>query len=186
MYSSINLQWEMGAGARQQNFWKRWTGNRYVDKEVLYMRLLVCWGLTEIYHQLGGMLHLPRATNDRGAQGVQGWPKDSHPDNNSSGGQITPRKDVSTQSQSRGQSDSSRGLHIDRQGENSLQETGREQQTQLPDVATVAGILASRTAIESMPISSQAVQLRTYVIDTLFHMMVHFIESTSCWETMVL
>jgi hypothetical protein len=114
---------------------------------------------------------------------MQGWPTEIYPDNNSSGGQIPPHRDVPTQSQarqSRGQSDSSRELPNERQGDNSLQDTGCEQETQLPNVTTVAGILASRTAMESMPISSQAVQLRTYVNDTLFHM-VKFIESTSIY-----
>ena len=119
---------------------------------------------------------------------MQGWPTEIYPDNNSSGGQIPPHRDVPTQSQarqSRGQSDSSRELPNERQGDNSLQDTGCEQETQLPNVTTVAGILASRTAMESMPISSQAVQLRTYVNDTLFHM-VKFIESTSMLEEIIM
>ena len=104
----------------------------YVDKDVLYMRLVVCWGLTEIHYQLGGMPQLPRAGNDGGAQAVQGWQTETQPENNSSGGQIPPRKRVSTQSQarqSREQSDSSRGLPIERQGDNSIQDTGHRSQT---------------------------------------------------------
>ena len=199
------MQWKIGRGVTkygrggtdaqylivtQHIFGRRKKGNRYVVKNVVYMRLVVCWGLTEIHHQLGDMSHLSRARNNGGAQGMQGWPPaDTHPDNNTSGGEIPPSRDVPPQSQalqSRGQNESYRGNPFEGQEENSLQDTGCQQDKQFLDVTTVNGILASRTAMESMPISSQAVQLRTYVIDTLFHMMVHFIESTSCWETMVL
>jgi hypothetical protein len=165
----------------QHNFGTQKTGNRYMVKDVVYMRLVVCWGLTEIHHQLGGMSHLSGTRKGGGTQGVQGWPPPiAHPDNNSSGGEISPRR-VPTQSQahqSQGQSESSSRDSIESQQQNSLQDTGCEQDRQFLDVDTVNGILASRTVMESMPISSQAVQLRTYVNDTLFHM-VKFIESTS-------
>ena len=49
----------------------------------------------------------------------------------------------------------------------------------------MAEILAARTAMESMPIASQAVQFRTYVNDTLFHM-VKFIESTRMLEEIIM
>ena len=58
----------MGAGVTdaqylmvtQHIFGRRKKGNRYVVKDVVYMRLVVCWGLTEIYNRLGEMSHLSR------------------------------------------------------------------------------------------------------------------------------
>jgi hypothetical protein len=92
----------MGAGVTdaqylivtQHIFGRRKKGNRYVVKNVVYMRLLVCWGLTEIHHQLGDMSHLSVTRNTGGNQGVQGWQQPvAHPDNNSSGGE-PPLKEI--------------------------------------------------------------------------------------------
>ena len=128
-------------------------------------------------------------TASRGSQGVQGWQPPRPPDNNSSGGAIITHKHAPPENQavpSQGQSDSSRGLAIGRQGQkNSLHDKGIEQQHKFLDFAAVAEILAVRTAMESIPIASQAVQLRTYANDTLFHM-VKFIESTSMLEEIIM
>jgi hypothetical protein len=121
--------------------------------------------------------------------GVQGWQQPvAHPDNNSSGGTMNPGSSIQSQSkshQSRRHSESSSEHPIETQQQNSLQDTGCEQDRQFLHIDTVNGILASRTAMESMPISSQEVQLRTYVNDTLFHM-VKFIESTSMLEEIIM
>ena len=172
----------------QHIFGRRKKGNRYVVQNVVYMRLVVCWGLTEFHHQLGDMSHLSGTQNSGGNQGVQGWQQPvAHPDNNSSGGEPPPKRDPpqSQAGQSRGQNESSSGHPIVSLQQNSLQDTGCEQDRQFLDEDTVNGILASRTAMESMPISSQTVQLRTYVNDTLFHM-VKFIESTSMLEEIIM
>ena len=101
---------------------------------------------------------------------------------------MNPGSSIQSQSkshQTRRHSESSSGHPIETQQQNSLQDTGCEQDRQFQDIDTVNGILASRTAMESMPISSQEVQLRTYVNDSLFHM-VKFIESTSMLEEIIM
>jgi hypothetical protein len=107
------LQWKIGRGVTkygrggidaqylivtQHIFGRRKKGNRYVVKDVVYyMRLVVCWGLTEIHHQLGDMSYLSGKRKGGGNQGVQGWQQPvAHPDNNSSGGKIHPGRNVPT------------------------------------------------------------------------------------------